>query len=329
MCFKFYQEIFNSIDELNIGIKPSDSFSTSHVTPEKFRSLAASIYDSILNVGSSRFNLRLILEGKDIHPAMFIESRIGDGLIEHSVVDGDNVVQFLKKGGTFVFDHMNDYIPQARLVQEYIESKYGVKCWVQCYVTCSKGTAFFMHADDHPFIIFQIMGKKQWNHDNNTPNITYSVGDMAFYPRGKKHNVHGLGELTMHLTVAFEGYNDTTYDQLSLEEKLKVLKPRVGSSLPYSIAPELLKKTTNLRAYYNHFPPLKSMGSYDVLITPKKRIKLKPIYSSILKLIQTEFFLNARDISNELGLPESQVMDFLLFGLKEGLIIKGCRDESY
>ena len=94
-------------------------------------------------------------------------------------------------------------------------------------------------------------------------------------------------EMSLHLTIAFEGFDGLTYDALSHEQKLAVLKPRVGNALPFVIDPEKLSLAdVPLRGYYNFLPLFTIERDFIRLHTPKRIFKLKPLCLDILRLLQ-------------------------------------------
>ncbi|MFA0040029.1 cupin domain-containing protein [Vibrio sp. 10N.261.52.A1] len=322
MLSKSLESVLNAIDELSISTKLSATYNKTYVKDD-LKPLASVVFSRLSNIGTSRLNIRLIADGKDLHPALFVQSRIGEGLIEHSLLDNDLVTQCLNEGGTLVFDHINDHVTELRGIQEHIESRYGVKCWIQCYLTKANHTAFKMHSDDHPFLVLQLFGSKHWIHDNNE-TVNYNTGDVAFYPRSKLHDVHGKGVTSMHLTVAFEDFDGQNYNELSQKQKLQALKPRVGNALPFSIDSENLPSDCGFRGYYNFLPPYETTGGVIRLITPKRTIKLKyKKYLAILRSLQCSSSSTVLELSKLLDIDPTHVEAFIHFGLRNGLIIRG------
>lgn len=316
------ESVLNAIDQLSISTKKSAIYNKKQVNAD-LTPLASTVFSRLSNIGSSRMNIRLIADGKDLHPALFIQSRIGDGLIEHSLLDNDLVTQCLNEGGTLVFDHINDHVTELRGIQEYIEASYGVKCWIQCYLTKANQTAFNMHSDDHPFLVLQLFGHKHWIHDNND-TVDYNTGDIAFYPRGKRHDVHGKGVTSMHLTIAFEDFDGQNYNELSQKQQLQALKPRIGNALPFSIDSQHSLSNCGFRGYYNFLPPFETEGEVIRLITPKRTIKLKhKDYLDILRSLQCSPSSTVLELSERLDIDPTRVEAFIRFGLSNGLIIRG------
>ncbi len=315
------QPVLNALDRLPLSLDKGATYT--RVTLEADPSpLASLVFSRLSNIGTSRMNIRLIANGKDFHPSLFIQSRMGDGLIEHSLLDNDWVAQCLNEGGTLVFDHINDHVTELRGIQEHIEAHHGVKCWIQCYLTKARQTAFNMHTDDHPFVILQLFGSKHWIHDEHH-SVHYHAGDLAFYPKGKPHDVHGKGEISMHLTIAFEGFNGLTYETLSHEQKLAVLKPRVGNALPFAMDPKQPLADTTFRSYYNFLPPFITEGDFVHLTTPKRTIKLKLCYLDIMRSLQRHRASTLLELAQGLDIEPNRVRAFVQFGLANGLIIRG------
>ena len=227
---------------------------------------------SLSRANADTGHIRLIFEGKDCHPASFYDARIGDGLIFHSRLNDGVLNRCLAQGETAVIDHVNDYSPVAQLLQEAVEARVGGVCWIQCYMTRSTHSAFDMHAGDHPVVICQIAGRKHWRHSGNMEghpeSITYEPGDIAFYPRGYEHDVSGVGDLTMHLTIAFD------HD----ENEMNIL--RRGNGLPYSLSIPVSSDTA-ARLALRHPNWVEVDGKLSVDLG-EKRLKLSPALGSVL-----------------------------------------------
>lgn len=296
------------------------------------RELTHRLLDRILHVGASRFSLRLLQNKKDLHPAAFLNCRTGDGLIDHVSVKDGVVSSVLNGGGTLVFDHSQEHFPEMQIIQEHLEALLGCKCWIQCYVTKSEDTAFGMHGDDHPFIIVQLNGTKRWLHgDPFNPHTTtdraevvYEPGDIAFYPRGELHNVHGTGELSVHLTVAFDGFDGTIFDNLSHAKQLDNLIPRLGTSLPYSILPESIQADTTFRLAYSCLPPLSDQEDGSVVIQSRhSEVRIPSDFVSVLHWIKTRRKTSCADISKQFGIELHRVIKFASFGMANHLLFTG------
>ena len=107
------------------------------------------------------------------------------------------------------------------------------------YAAWGTTPGFGLHCDDHDVFIIQIIGEKRWalygesqmypghrKEDNLASlkepkeNYTLRPGDVLYLPRGHWHNVVGIGEPTIHLTVGVT--NHTGVDILAhIADKLR------------------------------------------------------------------------------------------------------------
>ena len=85
------QPVFDALDDLPLSLDKQATYKRVTLESDPLP-LASLVFSRLSNIGTSRMNIRLIVKGKDLHPSLFIQSRIGDGLIEHSLLDNDAVV---------------------------------------------------------------------------------------------------------------------------------------------------------------------------------------------------------------------------------------------
>ncbi len=333
MCYDVLYRLNREINSLELAIKGGEYQLCRQVIPEELcDKTTGNLWERIFNVGASRFSLRLLKNNQDLHPANFLNCRTGDGLIDHVTVWDRVVKSVLNDGGTLVFDHSNEHIVAFQIIQENIEPLLGCRCWIQCYVTKSLDSAFGMHGDDHPFLIVQLKGRKRWMHGNSSapkptdrcPEIIYGPGDMAFYPGGKLHDVHGMGELSIHLTVAFDSFDGRLFEDLSSKEKARKLVPRIGTSLPYSIAAESVDESTGVRLACSCLPPIVERGkSFALIQTQYNSIKLPYDFIDAIRWIKSRRKTSALDIADRFDLDLERCVNFVRFGLSNELFLVG------
>lgn len=332
-CHEALDTLNERINGLSLEIEGGKYQYLSAVIPQDAcAALTSRLCARILHVGASRFSLRLLRDKKDLHPATFLDCRTGDGLIDHVSVKDGVVSSVLNQGGTLVFDHSQEHFPELQIIQENLEAQLGCRCWIQCYVTKSQDTAFGMHGDDHPFVIVQLAGTKRWLHgDPLKPDTTtdraemlYQPGDVAFYPRGEQHNVHGTGELSVHLTVAFDGFAGLLFNDLPHTAKLTALTQRLGTSLPYSIVAHSVKPDTAVRLAYSCLPPLSDRGDgFVVLETEYSKIRIPEEFEDALNWIKTRRKTSSIDIAARFDIDVKRCVKFLDFGLQNHLFLTG------
>ena len=287
--------------------------------------LAEKLWRVMGSVGASRFSLRLLKHGKDMHPAAFLSCRVGDGLIDHVTVKEAVVRNVLGDGGTLVFNHVNERLAEMQIIQESLEAHLGCKCWLQCYITQSKTTAFAMHGDDHPFFVLQLQGYKKWIHDTCQSDpafaeVTYGPGDVAFYPKQKRHDVHGMGQLSMHLTVAFEGFGGKSFDDLPHAARESGATQRIGSGLPYSIRPDLVGNNTAVRLSTRCLPYMQSKEKRVLIYIGNAVLRAPLDFAKVIEWMHPRRQTTSTDISTHFTIDTARALKFVRFGLSNGLL---------
>lgn len=317
------QDLTTLAQEISQGVSPTidggkGAFKKSSLDPTFFGELASHFFKTFSRADADTGHIRLILNGLDQHPSTFYNSRIGDGLITHSRLNDSSLNYCLRNGGTAVFDHVNDYSPVAKLLQEAVEARVGGACWIQCYVTQSGESAFNMHQDDHPFIICQVFGSKKWEHpeelSDHPSSVVYEPGDVAFYPRGYSHNVSGLGSLTMHLTVAF--------DRLGHD----IWQLRSGNGLPYSLGFPV-RHDTSARLSLRHHSWSLVDGKIRIQLG-EKRLLLDETLLPVLNVLHSSPSTTPEILSSAFDLPVSELLAFWQFGFEQGLLFTPILSEG-
>jgi hypothetical protein len=320
------RDILGALDRLSLTHREGRySAVEGKISERDTRKIAQIFFGALGGVGASRFSIRLVHNGKDLHPAEFLSARIGDGLIDHVKVKDRVLHHYLNIGATVVFDHVNDHIPFAQLIQEHVEAISGARCWVQCYITRAASSAFNLHRDDHAFAIVQIFGSKEWRHSAETTeapeSALYSPGTVAFYPKGTPHDVHGIGVLSMHLTIAFEGYGGRRFDELPLEESDLVDLRRRGTGLPYSLNSELITESTPARLALRHLCEISSEANVVQVWTGTSKVAIPTRYAPALRHLALTPSTTVSELSAVLNLTIDDVLKFYRFAFEQGLIL--------
>jgi len=318
-------ELLGALDDL--GLVHDGGMYTSlrqALTPETCSRLAGVFFNALGNVGTSRFSVRVIHAGKDLHPAQFLESRTGDGLIDHVSVKDRVLHHYLERGATVVFDHVNDHVPFAQAIQDRVEALTGSKCWVQCYITQASSSAFDMHRDDHAFVIVQLFGSKEWRHSAETvhaPEATvYSPGTVSFYPKGTPHDVHGLGEISMHLTIAFEAFDGRKFQELPEQSAESSIVRRRGSGLPYSINTALISEDTPARLAVSHVPDKAEDSAALHVWSGAGKLAVPAKFEALLHHLARQPELTPTQAAEWSGIGLEDIMNLWTFGFKNGLL---------
>jgi hypothetical protein len=309
--------VLSTLDRLDLradgGHYRSEAMS---LATDQLGSLSQTFFDAITGVGASRFSLRLIYDGKELHPADFLAARTGDGLVEHVTVRERVLLQYLRSGATVVFNHINEHVPEAQALQDRIEESTGSRCWIQCYVTRSRSSALQMHSDEHAFVVVQLFGKKEWRHaptSSDMPErVVYEPGTVSFYPKRSVHDVHGLGELSMHLTMAFGG---------DIDGEIGEQRRRRGTGLPYSLEPQLVTEQTPARLALRHLAYTTDSERGLMVSTGASTVSISERFEDVLRHMAAAHSSTPAEVSVATGMDMRDIVRLWRFGFEQGLFL--------
>ncbi|MDQ2709701.1 MAG: cupin domain-containing protein, partial [Actinomycetota bacterium] len=171
------------------------------------RSVATEVWSDLARVGPLWSTVRIVHNGDDLHPSRFMQGHLSDGLVVHSTINSRAVADYLDQGATLIYNHLHETSRAVQRIQEILEYRLNAKMWIQAYVTKAGETAFGSHRDDHNFVVLQLHGAKLWETEAEGGGLTRSrlrAGDGLFVRSGTEHAVSGVGELSLHLTIAFD-----------------------------------------------------------------------------------------------------------------------------
>lgn len=228
---------------------PAGAYRMPDHSREAINHLEHRIWRDLTRPGPLWSNIRLVHDGRDLHPSRFMTARIGDGLIVHSFIDTDRVSEYLTDGATLIYNHLHESSDLVQRIQEVLEYQLHARVWVQAYLTRTAESAFGLHVDDHNFLVLQIAGKKAWDIkfatiSNSQPeqprSLTLTAGDFIAVPANTPHKVRGHGVLSLHLTIAFDWLDqDVAGSSIPIAElEAHRATARLGSTLPLTLAPD-------------------------------------------------------------------------------------------
>lgn len=135
----------------------------------------------------------------------------------------DSIISALSGGGTLVLDAIDETHPKLRALTRAFARTFGSVPQTNLYASFGSSPGFGLHWDDHDVFVFQISGRKHWRIFNPTrtspsyrdvdspgPPATdcapyfdeiIDPGTIIYVPRGHWHDVVGLDEPSLHLTV--------------------------------------------------------------------------------------------------------------------------------
>lgn len=138
-------------------------------------------------------------------------------------IDEDAVNNLLTRGATLVLDAVDEYDPNLReIVRSFARTFFSIP-QVNLYACFGADPGFGVHWDDHDVFIFQLDGRKHWKifpptraspcyKDVESPpalsadqepylDKLIEPGEILYVPRGHWHDVLGINEPTLHLTL--------------------------------------------------------------------------------------------------------------------------------
>ena len=209
-------------------------------TRPAIRRLVDELWRDLMRAGSLWSNIRLVYEGRDLHPNAFMTGRIGDGMIVHSSPNTDRIAQYLADGATLIYNHIHETSPAVQRIQEVLEYQLDARVWIQAYLTRTNESAFGPHVDDHNFIVLQLFGLKGWqvnftgSDPNSSDSATLSAGEFVAIPSNTPHCVSGCGTLSLHLTIAFQWLDSTRSGSVIplSDRQAHRSAARLGSAIP-------------------------------------------------------------------------------------------------
>ncbi|GGL28590.1 JmjC domain-containing protein [Nocardia jinanensis] len=307
-------------------------FARSAFQPEltELKVLEEHLWRDIMRPGPLWSNIRLVHEGKDLHPSKFMDARIGDGLVAHSYLNSARVSRYLLDGGTLIHNHLHENSMIVQRIQEALEYLVGARVWVQAYLTRTSESAFGPHVDDHNFLVLQVSGKKRWSvyePGSDVPIVDNSIlmpGDFMYLASDTPHMVSGEGVLSLHLTIAFDWLDRPNRFGSSLSAHVREehqLARREGGALPV-----LLDPNTDPRGYAYKFAgrvrPGLVEGDGGIRLTDGDRSllldgRLRPVLEYLADGRYADF-ATLCELAEEVS--ETQMRAFVLFAVQNEIL---------
>lgn len=287
--------------------------------------LVRELWDDLARSGSLWSNVRVVRDGRDMHPSEFMRARIGDGLVVHSDIDAVAVTDLLNAGATFVYNHLHETSYGIQRIQEILEYRIQARVWIQAYVTKVAASAFGLHRDDHNFVAVQLVGSKSWAIEHAAPELLGS-GHGLFLRAGTPHAVSGVGELSLHVTIAFDWLPTSRQpgSRLSAEEFANHAKiRRLGSGLPIALDPGVYDANRGVR-FAGRVRPVVTEADRDLLVaTLGKTFRLDRRLTPGIRLLQSGRQVGVHELARACDLRPSVVTTFVDFGVKSGFLYCG------
>jgi hypothetical protein len=311
----------------------------------------STVFDCLARPSALSTNMRLLHGGQEVPRELWSTSRISHGQVIHTELIAPFIDEAVVAGDLIVIDSVDECDPLMMSLREAVEYGLSARAWINVYLTATSTSSFGPHSDDMDTIIFQLLGRKCWTvapspgagHDGfpaAASTLELSPGSALAVPAGTFHDVKGLGELALHLTIGFDheagiGRRLRALDQLRGEQapdlsgaELRIGKAmlpdrRVGSSAAFRATREA--QHCRFIKWASRLPPVVRVmddGGLDVL-SMGRQLRFACEYAATIQALATggEFGLDA--LVGISGLERAAVVSFLLDTTEEGLII--CR----
>lgn len=297
-------------------------------------------------------NARLLDGDYEVPRDRWTHSRIGHGQVIHTDLLNHHIDEAVANGQLFVIDSIDECDPLLARLREAIEYRLRARAWVNVYLTAAGQTNFGLHSDSHDTIIIQLFGRKLWHVDDvsrgTPPEMSLddlrayelSVSDVLAMAGDTAHNVTGVGELTLHLTIGFDRDAGLTYRLREVDDLTGRRSPaltshdraygmamtrerRSGSSLPFSATHDLAD--CRFVRWASRLPPLIEKGPKGELVVTSmgRRYSYSDGHAALVASLVEGSELSVGQLLVTSGLAPAELRSFLVTALEEGTLI--CR----
>ncbi|WP_133573072.1 hypothetical protein [Maritalea mobilis] len=109
-----------------------------------------------------------------------------------------------------------------------------------------------------------------------------------------------------------------------MEQQQANLTPRIGTSLPFSICPDLVNQDTAVRLAYSCLPPVVDSGEkLSAVETTYGTIKVPRDFAEVLMWMKLRRKTSSIEISEKFEIELERCVKFVRFGLQNSLFISG------
>ena len=291
--------------------------------------LERALWRDVVYAGSLWSNIRLVHQGKDLHPSKFMSARIGDGLVVHSYLDMDRTQRYLSDGATLIYNHLHETSRIVQRIQESLEYLIDARVWIQAYLTSTSESAFGTHVDDHNFFVIQVSGSKAWTVQHPDKGTTavgdeISAGEFVYVASNTPHKVAGLGCLSLHLTIAFDWLESGSRVGSHLtdgDRDAHRSAKRTGSQFPISLDPTADCRYLSFKFSGRERPVIQESGDQVTLASGGTRVRLDYRLAPALHALASGKECDFEELcllSDRL--QSDDLRKFLVFGVNQGLL---------
>lgn len=320
------------------------------VEDEGFISKAASgAFNCFAQPSALATNVRLLRGDVEVPRELWSVSKISHGQVVHTELAAPFVDNALISGDLAVIDSIDEADSAMMFLREALEYALSARVWINVYITGTSVSIFGPHTDDMDTIIVQLFGRKRWivaaGPDDRASAFSetsvgndLSPGSVLAIPAGTQHDVVGLGELAVHLTIGFDQEAgivrrlhaldqllERTERDLSLPE-LRVAKAmlpdrRVGSSLPFRATRD--HRDCRYVRWASELPPVVRVvdyGDLEVVSLGREMRVNRGLAPTVHALVSGREF-ELEELVDVSGVERDWLVQFLLEAVDAGFVI--------
>jgi hypothetical protein len=338
------------VEQLGLDRRRVESTRAASVGADPFVSAAlCAVFGSLATPNAFAANIRLLHGAHEIPRDIWSASRVSHGQVVHTELLAPFVDESLRNGDLLVIDSLDECEATMMALREALEYRLSAYVWINVYLTATSTSSFGPHRDDMDTLIVQLLGRKRWTvaagpGDRRFPadamTLELRPGSVLAVPANTFHDVTGLGELALHLTIGFDQAAGVVHRLKVLDELVgrhsaeltaaeldvgKAMLPgrRVGSSLPFRATRDP-QHCGHIR-WASQLPPVVRTtddGGVEV-ISMGHQARFESKLNSVVRALATgkEFDLDALGAAS--GLDREALMNFVIEAVDAGLII--CR----
>lgn len=320
------------------------------IDDEGFISEAASVAFSCLAQPSAlATNVRLLRGNVEVPRELWSVSKISHGQVVHTELAAPFVDDALITGDLAVIDSIDEADSAMMFLREALEYALSARVWINVYMTGTSVSIFGPHTDDMDTIIVQLFGRKRWivaagpddaakDFSETSVGKDLSPGSVLAIPAGTRHDVVGLGELALHLTIGFDQEAGIVrrlhvLDQLLKRTEQALLLPelriakamlpdrRVGSSLPFLATRD--HRDCRYVRWASELPPVvRTMDDGDVeVISLGREIRFRSEFAPAVHALVSGREFEFDELSGVSGIEHEHLIQFLLDAVDAGYVI--------
>jgi hypothetical protein len=322
------------------------------IADESFISKAISaVFGYLARPSALSTNMRLLQGDKEVPRELWSVSQISHGQVVHTELVAPFIDDALINGDLVVIDSIDECDPTMMFLREALEYALSARVWINVYITATSANSFGPHADDMDTIIVQLFGRKRWivaagpaGSSDSFPGSAsmndLSPGSALAVPAGTFHDVTGLGELALHLTIGFDQKAGLLRRLRALDQSLGLRTPdlsraelqmakamlpdrRVGSSLPFQATRD--HRHCRYVRWASQLPPIvRVMDNGNLEVTSMgHQVQFNSELTPTVQALASGREFELDELIGISGVKREAIVNFLLENVEAGFVI--CR----